>query len=61
MINHAYTTPEEKLDRIERDSGLGGDDLPKLTLAMLLSDDRTIERINDDVVRIVETDELRQG
>jgi nitrogen regulatory protein PII len=51
----------QKVSRIERDSGLDGDDLPKLTLAIVLSDDRTIERVNDNVVRIEETGELRQG
>lgn len=51
----------QKVSRIERDSGLDGDDLPQLTLAIVLSDDRTIERVNDNVVRIEETGELRQG
>ena len=51
----------QKLDRIERDSGLDGDDLPQLILAVVLDDDLTVERVNEHTVRIQETGELRQG
>jgi hypothetical protein len=51
----------QKVEAIEKEAGLDGDDLPVMTLAEVLDDDLTTERINENVIRIIEIDELRQG
>ncbi|ERG92119.1 MAG: hypothetical protein J07HQW1_02154 [Haloquadratum walsbyi J07HQW1] len=53
--------PAKVLRRIERESDSDSDDLPLMTLAEVFDHDLTTERINENVIRIIEIDKSRQG